>query len=69
MNQRMEDLADRIDAIAEDLDELAFDLLREAASRKEARPAADRSILQARRALQKASHALRSSGGAAVDDD
>lgn len=54
-------IADRLDAIVADLDELAFDRLREAmADGATARPSSDRTITQARRAVEKAAHLLRS---------
>jgi len=53
------DLADRLDAIAEQLDELMFDQLREAAAEKRGRPADDKRLTQARRAIEKASRLLR----------
>lgn len=52
-------LADRLDAIAEDLDEIMFEQLREAAAEKTGRPADDKRLTQARRAIEKASHLLR----------
>jgi hypothetical protein len=52
-------LADRLDALAEELDELMFDQLREAAAEKSGRPADDKRLTQARRAIEKASHLLR----------
>ena len=61
-----ERLADRIDAIAEELDELMFERLRAAAADKAGRPADDKRLLQARRALDKASRVLR---GTSSDDD
>ena len=60
-------LADRLDAIVEDLDELMFDQLREAAAAKAGRPADDKRLTQARRAIEKASHLLR--GRHPGDDD
>lgn len=53
-------LADRLDAIAEELDEIAFDQLREASAERQGRPADDKRLMQARRAIEKASHLLRS---------
>ena len=53
------DLADRLDAIAEELDGLMFDQLREAAADKRGRPVDDKRLTQARRALEKASRLLR----------
>ncbi len=60
-------LADRLDAIAEDLDEIMFDQLREAAAEKSGRPADDKRLTQARRAIEKASRLLR--GNATSIDD
>lgn len=56
----VEALADRLDAIVADLDELAFDRLREAvADGATSRPEADKELLKARRAAEKAAHLLR----------
>lgn len=52
-------LADRLDAVIEELDEIMFDQLREAAAEKTGRPADDKRLTQARRAIEKASHLLR----------
>jgi hypothetical protein len=60
MSNGPEDLADRLDAIAADLDELAFDRLRAAAADgATARPREDKTLVQARRAVEKAAHLLR----------
>jgi hypothetical protein len=58
-------LADRLDAVAADLDEVMFDQLREAAAARTGRPADDKRLTQARRAIEKASHLLR--GGRSDD--
>ncbi|MEO5901165.1 MAG: hypothetical protein ABIR68_13720 [Ilumatobacteraceae bacterium] len=55
-----DDLATRIDAIVEDLDDRQFTALREAAAARLGRPADDKRLTQARRALEKAAHLLRS---------
>jgi predicted transcriptional regulator len=56
-----EHLAERLDQIAEDLDELAFDQLREAVADGEVqRPRSDKTLMQARRSVAKAAHLLRS---------
>jgi hypothetical protein len=56
-----DDLIGRIEAIAADIDEMAFDQLREASAEGEvARPPSDRRLMQARRALEKAAESLRS---------
>jgi hypothetical protein len=54
-----DDLAERIEAIVEDLDDRQFSALREAAAARRARPADDKRLTQARRALEKAAHLLR----------
>jgi len=55
------DLAARIEAIAEEIDDRAFGELTEAvAARAGVRPVADKQLMQARRALEKAAAALRS---------
>jgi hypothetical protein len=53
-------LADRLDAIVEELDETMFDQLREAAADRSGRPPDDKRLTQARRAIEKASRLLRS---------
>ena len=53
-------LADRLESIVEDLDELAFDRLREAvADGATSRPQSDKELSKARRAAEKAAHILR----------
>jgi hypothetical protein len=59
-------LADRLDAVAEDLDEIMFEQLREASAEKTGRPADDKRLTQARRAIEKASRLLR--GSSSTDD-
>jgi len=55
------DLAERIEAIVEEIDDRAFGELTEAvAARAGARPASDKQLMQARRSLEKAAMALRS---------
>lgn len=61
----LEALADRIAAVADDLDDVMFDRLREAAAAKGGRPTDDKRLLQARRALSKAEQILR---GRPADD-
>lgn len=54
------ELASRLDDVVADLDELAFDRLREAAaSGARERPRDDRELVKARRAVEKAAHILR----------
>lgn len=50
---RPDDLADRLQSIADDLDELIFDRLREHVT------AGDKQLTQARRAVEKAIHLVR----------
>jgi hypothetical protein len=58
--RRYEDLAERLEAIGAELDELSFDLLQQAvADGAGERPAADRTLIQARRAVEKAAGLLR----------
>jgi hypothetical protein len=60
---RLDDLADRLEAIVGELDELSFDLLQQAvADGATQRPAADRPLTQARRAVEKAAALLRQLG-------
>jgi hypothetical protein len=60
-----DELIDRLEAVAADLDEIAFDRLREAVADGEtARPANDRQLMQARRAIEKAVAVLRRLDGA-----
>lgn len=55
-----EGLVDRLEAVVADLDEMAFDQLREAVADGEtARPANDKQLMQARRAIEKAVGVLR----------
>lgn len=58
---RIEALADRLAAVAADLDELSFDVLQEAAAHgATTRPAIDKPLMRARRAVEKAADVLRS---------
>lgn len=52
-DDRADGLADRLQGVADDLDELIFDLLRERDT------TADKRLTQARRAVEKAIHLLR----------
>lgn len=53
-------LAARLESIVADLDELALDRLREAVADGDGtRPTADRELVRARRAVEKAAHILR----------
>lgn len=59
MSGSYDHLADRLDAVAEDLDQLMFDQLREASAARSGRPADDKRLTQARRAVEKAATLLR----------
>jgi len=52
-------LADRLESIVEELDQIAFDQLREASAEGKGRPVDDKRLTQARRAVEKAAHLLR----------
>lgn len=61
---RGEELADRLDAIVEELDQWAFDDLQQAvADGATSRPASDKELAKARRAVEKAAHVLRTLDG------
>lgn len=69
MNGELSGLVDRLESVAADLDDLAFAGLREAVADGEtARPAADKQLMQARRAIEKAATLLRQLEGRASDD-
>jgi hypothetical protein len=60
---RYADLAEQLEAIGAELDEVSFDLLQQAAAEgARARPTADKALTQARRAVEKAAGLLRSLG-------
>jgi hypothetical protein len=54
-----DDLAERLEAVVEELDERSFEMLREAAAEGRGRPADDKRITQARRAVERAARLLR----------
>lgn len=55
-----DEIADRLETVVADLDEMAFDLLREAmADGATTRPAADKQLARARRSVEKAAVILR----------
>lgn len=57
-------LADRLTAVGADIDEIAFDALREAVADGEVeRPVDDKKLMQARRAIEKAAAILRQLDG------
>ncbi len=57
---RYASLADRLESVAADIDDMAFDDLREAVADGEVvRPVTDKRLMQARRAIEKATVILR----------
>lgn len=67
--EQREVLAERLDAIAEEVADLALASLREALERGDSgRPADEKRLTQARRAVEKAAHLLRDPAAAADDD-
>lgn len=59
MNGPYDNLANRLDVVAQELDEVMFDQLREASAARGGRPVDDKRLTQARRAIEKASRLLR----------
>ena len=59
MEQRVADIVSRLESIGEELTDLSVDLLRSAVEAGETkRPAVDKQLSQARRAIEKATRAL-----------
>ena len=57
---RYDELAERLETIGAELDELSFDVLQEAVAQGATqRPATDKTLTQARRAVEKAAQLLR----------
>jgi hypothetical protein len=63
---RYDDLVDRLQLVADDLDQITFDQLREASAEGRGRPVDDKRLTQARRAVEKAIHLL--GGSVGVDE-
>ena len=55
---RLQDIGTRLSDVSSLLDDLMFDILREASRKREGRPALDKTLGQARRAIEKAIHLL-----------
>lgn len=70
MSGRYDRLVGQLEQVAADLDELMFDDLREASAAGGPRPADDKRMVQARRAVEKAIGLLRDggAGGSSVDE-
>jgi hypothetical protein len=60
---RYDELVERLQVVADDLDQVIFDQLREASAEGRARPTDDKRLTQARRAVEKAIHLLRADSG------
>ena len=62
-------LIDRLESVAADIDEIAFDQLREAVAEGAVeRPPDDKKLMQARRAIEKAARLLRQIDDSSIDD-
>jgi hypothetical protein len=62
MAGRYDELVDRLQVVVDDLDQITFDQLREAAAERKGRPVDDKRLTQARRSIEKAIHLLQGSG-------
>ena len=63
MTSDFDEFADRLDLISEELADRAIELLKDAVREgQSSRPAAEKQLTQARRAIEKASHLLRGDG-------
>ena len=61
MEDRVNDIAERLTAIAEELTDVAYEVLRDAVTEgATARPPLEKKLMIARRAVEKAAHALNS---------
>ena len=69
LDNRVDELAERLDAISEELAELAIEILRAALADRAAvgRPPVEKRITQARRAVEKAAYVLRRAPGDGPD--
>lgn len=56
--RRLDEIVARLESVASDLDDIAFDELREASAAGRGRPEIDKVVLQARRAIEKARNLL-----------
>jgi len=59
MDGDYDELADRLQTVVDDLDQITFDQLREASAQRQGRPPDDKRLTQARRSLEKAIRLLR----------
>lgn len=67
-NQRSEEIAEDLRSIISRVDDLSFDVLRQASRTKSGRPVADKKLMQVRRALEKAAHLLTQPGFDEAED-
>jgi len=56
--ERLNDISSRLRDVAASLDDVMFDVLREASRKREGRPTLDKTLSQARRSIDKAVHLL-----------
>jgi hypothetical protein len=56
--ERLDDIASDLRDALSRLDDVQFDLLREASARRQGRPAIDKTLSQARRSIEKAIHLI-----------
>lgn len=69
MSGEYQPFVERLESLAADLDEVSFDRLREAVADGEVtRPADDKKLMQARRAIEKAANVLRQLDGDSPDE-
>jgi len=59
-------LVERLQTVVDDLDQISFDQLRDASAQRQGRPADDKRLTQARRAIEKAIRLL--GGDSGVDE-
>ena len=64
----VQSIATRLDALIEELDQLAFDRLREASAQRAGRPPEDKVFTRARRSMERASHLLKGNSVGERDD-
>lgn len=69
MSGRYDDLAERLESIGDELADLAIDELRDALRSGKGKPPSEKRLTQARRAIEKAVHLLRTADGAEANDD
>lgn len=68
MKEQCDALADRLSEISEEIADLAIDSMRQALRSGQGRPAAEKQLTQARRAVEKAIHVLRAIDEPVIDE-